>query len=201
MISSFFAPKNPRKVKRVQEGVPMMAPSSSSMLKRERENDDDAQDASKKSKEAPKTSASKSSTPEVEALLSHLHCEPSDDGTWSQALDKHFSSPAFARLAQFVAQERYVSTRKRAPTITSFHFVLTFLLGLQQFQGYFSSSRRCLVGFEFNSTRPGESSDCRPRSLSWTQPSSWTVLFGTQGSAGTSLAAQRLQGISRRQKD
>ena len=98
----------------------MIAPSSSSTSKRERENNDDAQDASKKSKEAPKTSVSKlSSSPEVQALLSHLHHEASDDGTWRAALDKHFSSPAFARLAQFVAQERYVSTRKRAPTIRS----------------------------------------------------------------------------------
>jgi hypothetical protein len=99
----------------------MMAPSSSSTLKRERENNDDAQDASKKSKEAPKTSASKSSSiPEVQELLTHLHREPSDGGTWSQALDKHFSRPAFARLAQFVAQERYVPTRKRAAAIISF---------------------------------------------------------------------------------
>jgi hypothetical protein len=111
MITSFFAAKNPRKVKSAKEDVPMMAPSSSSTsktLKRERQNDDDPQDASKKSKEAPKTSASKSSIPEVQALLSHLHCKPSDDGTWSQALDKHFSTPGFARLAQFVAQERCV---------------------------------------------------------------------------------------------
>lgn len=201
MISSFFAPKNPRKVKRAQEGVRMMAPSSSSTLKRERENNDDAQDASKKSKEAPQANASRSSSPEVQALLSHLRCEPSDDGTWSQALDKHFSSPAFARLAQYVAQERYVWTRKKYQRSSLISSCSNFLRRLQQFQGYFSSSRRCLVGFEFNSSRSGQGSDCRPRSLSWTQSSSWTVLFGTQGSASTSLAAQRLQGIGTRQKD
>ena len=48
-------------------------------------------------------------TPEASALISYLHDESSSaeaSSTWKSALDKHFSSSSFRRLASFVETER-----------------------------------------------------------------------------------------------
>ena len=100
MITSYFAPK-------CKQGT------------RSKRNldDDDAVDAleieNKRSKDESTQRAFKPNSlrVEVQELLSHLHSEPLSGEqsciTWRQALSEHFSSPSFARLAQFVAEERY----------------------------------------------------------------------------------------------
>lgn len=84
-ITSFFAPK---------------AGTNKAKGKRSHNDSKDSVDGNKKRKTAPLS-------PAVEQLLSHLH----DDG-WKDALKSYTSGPAFAKLAEAVAKERYVRNQE-----------------------------------------------------------------------------------------
>ena len=96
MITSFFKPKRDR---------------ASAAGK---ENDGkEVSGQNKKQKKEPPKAAKKivQDSPEAKALISYLNDTSSTDSstpTWQSALDKHFSSSSFKRLASFVDKERYV---------------------------------------------------------------------------------------------
>lgn len=112
MITSFFKPKSGKKItpepsdgstaassvslskKRVLEESATAPLSTSPSEKRSKSNDDAA----------------------VRELISYLNTPESQQDTdvehevaWRDVLDKHFSTPSFARLANFVAAQRYVN--------------------------------------------------------------------------------------------
>mmetsp|Transcript_573 Transcript_573/g.1334 ORF Transcript_573/g.1334 Transcript_573/m.1334 type:complete len:308 (-) Transcript_573:37-960(-) len=91
MISSFFKPKRARGSAK--------------------ENDSDGQETKIENKRQKITRGKNTVSPETSMLISHLNDIPSDDlpsssPCWRTALDKHFSSPSFGRLASFVDTER-----------------------------------------------------------------------------------------------
>jgi len=91
MITSFFAPKSQS-----------YSSTKSSSSKRERETGDSAIDTA----EPKRTKNAADSSSQVEELLSYMNDDENATAPWKKALSKHASSPSFARLAKFVAQER-----------------------------------------------------------------------------------------------
>ncbi len=108
MITSFFKPKAAQKV--TPEPSCDVFSSSIIMDKKRSIDDSDCNEVSnKRTKNENETS--------VRELISYLHVPNCvDEGaeakhtTWKDALENHFATPAFTRLANFVASQRYDST-------------------------------------------------------------------------------------------
>jgi hypothetical protein len=104
MITSFFKP-NSQKVRPVSSsGSTGGGPSEPN--KRELEEDTKKETASNKRSKLGESSTSKAVNSEAQELLTYLDRHESDETTWREVLEKHFSSPSFERLAKFVSQQR-----------------------------------------------------------------------------------------------
>ena len=94
MITSFFKPKRER----------------ASTAGKENDGKEVSGQNKKQKKESPKlVKKSTQDSPEAIALMAYLNDMSSNDSsapTWQSALDKHFSSSSFKRLASFVETER-----------------------------------------------------------------------------------------------
>ena len=107
MITSFFKPKRDRK----ESGSSRVNDNNKHNDGKENGKNDNTEN--KKRKTTHDTTKSQYS-PETLALVSHLKDPSSDQSSgavvsWKTALDKHFSTPSFRRLASFVDTERYVA--------------------------------------------------------------------------------------------
>ena len=110
MITNFFKPKSSKKITPEPSNN---SSTSSRMAKKRTWNDDEpqTQSSSKRSKESMDQDIDNSP---VQELLSYLKTpekksdDDTPDNTWTEVLGKHFSSPSFERLANFVSAQRYV---------------------------------------------------------------------------------------------
>jgi hypothetical protein len=106
MISSFFKPKS-QKLKPVSSG-PAGPDEDASPTKRPRDGVGNEEEVSNKRSKSAETDSKKviSDDETTQELLSYLDCHESNETTWKEVMQKHFSSPSFQRLAKFVSQQR-----------------------------------------------------------------------------------------------
>jgi hypothetical protein len=119
MITSFFKPKRTRAAVADEENGANAKGKADVQTKKQKTttNNNNADDNEKTKIKTTKDDASSPDTT-TEVLISHLSDPSNSNGdddddvapTWRSALDKHFSSPSFKRLAAFVDTERYVTS-------------------------------------------------------------------------------------------
>lgn len=115
MITSFFKPKRTRAAVADEENGANAKGKADVQTKKQKTttNNNNADDNEKTKIKTTKDDASSPDTT-TEVLISHLSDPSNSNGdddddvapTWTSALDKHFSSPSFKRLAAFVDTER-----------------------------------------------------------------------------------------------